>query len=287
MPDTTAVSIKNVSKQFDNIEVLRDINLTVEKGSVVSILGSSGSGKSTLLRCMNWLEQPDRGEIHIGGQRLGIDEQNGKAMSHRQLSKIRERVGMVFQSFNLWPHLTVQQNVSEALLHVKGMKRDEASAIAIQQLEKVGMAHKADAWPITLSGGQKQRVAIARSLAMSPEVILFDEPTSALDPELVNEVLGVMKALAAEGYTMVVVTHEMDFARQVSDEVVFLEKGLLIEKAPPEKFFTNPDSERVRQFLQSRRKRTELPAVCRAVNNSCHKSLNIKNTAQCVHNIKP
>ena len=245
MPDTTAVSIKNVSKQFDNIEVLRDINLTVEKGSVVSILGSSGSGKSTLLRCMNWLEQPDRGEIHIGGQRLGIDEQNGKAMSHRQLSKIRERVGMVFQSFNLWPHLTVQQNVSEALLHVKGMKRDEASAIAIQQLEKVGMAHKADAWPITLSGGQKQRVAIARSL--------FDEPTSALDPELVNEVLGVMKALAAEGYTMVVVTHEMDFARQVSDEVVFLEKGLLIEKAPPEKFFTNPDSERVRQFLQSRR----------------------------------
>ncbi|HHS9533567.1 TPA: amino acid ABC transporter ATP-binding protein [Raoultella ornithinolytica] len=253
MPDTTAVSIKNVSKQFDNIEVLRDINLTVEKGSVVSILGSSGSGKSTLLRCMNWLEQPDRGEIHIGGQRLGIDEQNSKAMSHRQLSKIRERVGMVFQSFNLWPHLTVQQNVSEALLHVKGMKRDEASAIAIQQLEKVGMAHKADAWPITLSGGQKQRVAIARSLAMSPEVILFDEPTSALDPELVNEVLGVMKALAAEGYTMVVVTHEMDFARQVSDEVVFLEKGLLIEKAPPEKFFTNPDSERVRQFLQSRR----------------------------------
>ncbi len=147
----------------------------------------------------------------------------------------------------------MQQNVSEALLHVKGMKRDEAKAIAMQQLEKVGMAHKADVYPITLSGGQKQRVAIARSLAMSPEVILFDEPTSALDPELVNEVLGVMKALTAEGYTMVVVTHEMDFARQVSDEVVFLEKGLLIEKAPPEKFFTNPDSERVRQFLQSSR----------------------------------
>lgn len=190
MPDTTAVSVKNVSKQFDNVEVLRDINLTVEKGTVVSILGSSGSGKSTLLRCMNWLEQPDRGEIRISGQRLGIDEQNGRAMSHRQLSKIRERVGMVFQSFNLWPHLTVQQNVSEALLHVKGMKRDEAKAIAMQQLEKVGMAHKADVYPITLSGGQKQRVAIARSLAMSPEVILFDEPTSALDPELVNEVLG-------------------------------------------------------------------------------------------------
>lgn len=251
MSDTCAVSIKNVSKQFDNVEVLRDINLMVAKGSVVSILGSSGSGKSTLLRCMNWLEQPDSGEIHIGGQRLGIDEQTGKAMSHRQLSKIRERVGMVFQSFNLWPHLTVQQNVCAALRYVKGMKHDEAQAIALHQLEKVGMAHKADAWPVTLSGGQKQRIAIARSLAMSPEVILFDEPTSALDPERVNEVLGVMKALAAEGYTMVVVTHEMDFARQVSDQVVFLEKGLLIEQAPPEKFFHHPDSERVRQFLQS------------------------------------
>lgn len=253
MRDTTAVSVKNLSKQFDNIEVLRDINLTVEKGTVVSILGSSGSGKSTLLRCMNWLEHPDRGEVHISGQRIGVDEKTGKAMSHRDLSRIRERVGMVFQSFNLWPHLTVQQNVTEALLHVKGMKRDEANDIARIQLEKVGMVHKSDVYPITLSGGQKQRVAIARSLAMSPEVILFDEPTSALDPELVNEVLGVMKSLATEGYTMVVVTHEMEFARQVSNEVVFLEKGLLIEKAPPEKFFTNPDSERVRKFLQTSR----------------------------------
>jgi len=253
MRETTAVSVKNLSKQFDNLEVLRDINLTVEKGTVVSILGSSGSGKSTLLRCMNWLEQPDRGEVCISGQRIGVDEQSGKAMSHRELSRIRERVGMVFQSFNLWPHLTVQQNVTEALLHVKGMKRDEANDIARQQLERVGMGHKAEAWPITLSGGQKQRVAIARSLAMSPEVILFDEPTSALDPELVSEVLGVMKSLAAEGYTMVVVTHEMEFARQVSNEVVFLEKGLLIEKAPPEKFFSEPDSERVRKFLQTSR----------------------------------
>ncbi|WP_297202743.1 amino acid ABC transporter ATP-binding protein [uncultured Pluralibacter sp.] len=252
MSENTAVSVKNLSKQFDNVEVLRDINLSVAKGSVVSILGSSGSGKSTLLRCMNWLEQPDRGEIRIGGERIGVDDASGKAMSHRQLAKIRERVGMVFQSFNLWPHLTVQQNVSEALVRVKGMKRDEASHIARQQLTKVGMDHKADAWPVTLSGGQKQRVAIARSLAMAPEVILFDEPTSALDPELVNEVLGVMKDLAAEGYTMVVVTHEMAFAQQVSDEVVFLEKGLLIEKAPPAKFFNDPDSERVRQFLRSR-----------------------------------
>ena len=181
-----------------------------------------------------------------------MDDASGRAMSHAQLAKVRARVGMVFQSFNLWPHLSVLHNVSEALVRVKGMKRDAANDIALQQLTKVGMAHKADAWPVTLSGGQKQRVAIARSLAMAPEVMLFDEPTSALDPELVNEVLGVMKALAAEGYTMVVVTHEMAFARQVSDEVVFLEKGLLIEKAPPEKFFTAPDSERVRQFLQSR-----------------------------------
>lgn len=251
MHDIAAVSIKNLSKQFDNVEVLRDINLNVSKGSVVSILGSSGSGKSTLLRCMNWLEQPDRGEIHISGRRLGVHGETGKTMSHRELSKIRERVGMVFQGFNLWPHLTVQQNVTEALRHVKGMARTEANEIARQHLEKVGMEHKSDSYPITLSGGQKQRVAIARALAMSPEVILFDEPTSALDPELVGEVLGVMKDLASEGYTMVVVTHEMDFARQVSDEVVFLDKGVLIEKAPPEKFFTAPDSERVQKFLQS------------------------------------
>jgi polar amino acid transport system ATP-binding protein len=171
MPEQSAVSVKNLSKQFDNVEVLRDINLTVEKGTVVSILGSSGSGKSTLLRCMNWLEQPDRGEVRISGQRLGVDDASGKAMSHKDLSKIRERVGMVFQSFNLWPHLTVLQNVTEALIHVKGMKREMADEIGRRQLEKVGMSHKTDVYPITLSGGQKQRVAIARSLAMSPEVI--------------------------------------------------------------------------------------------------------------------
>ena len=228
MPESIAVSVKNVSKQFDNVEVLRDINLTVEKGTVVSILGSSGSGKSTLLRCMNWLEQPDRGEIHIGGQRLGIDEQRGRAMSHRQLAKIRERVGMVFQSFNLWPHLTVQQNVSEALLRVKGMKRDEAKAMAMQQLEKVGMAHKADVYPITLSGGQQQRVAIARALMMRPQIMLFDEPTSALDPEKVNEVLQVIESLAHEGSTIVIVTHEMNFAFKVSDRIVFMENGRVV-----------------------------------------------------------
>ncbi|GAA4504395.1 amino acid ABC transporter ATP-binding protein [Pseudaeromonas paramecii] len=251
MSDTPAITVNRLSKQFDNVEVLRDINLTVNKGEVVSILGSSGSGKSTLLRCMNWLEQPDRGTIHIGEERIGIDDQTQQPMSNKQLARIRERVGMVFQSFNLWPHLTVRQNVTEALLHVKKMSKEEANQIATTQLEKVGMLEKQHVYPITLSGGQKQRVAIARSLAMSPEVMLFDEPTSALDPERVGEVLAVMKQLSQEGYTMVVVTHEMEFARAVSDQVVFLEKGKLIEQAPPEEFFTNPKSERVKQFLQT------------------------------------
>src|SRR5690606_17564854 len=219
------------------------------QGEVVSVLGSSGSGKSTLLRCINWLEEPDRGTIHIAGQRIGIDTQ-GKRMKNRDLAAIRAKTGMVFQSFNLWPHLTVLQNVMEAPIQVKKAARDEARAAAQVLLEKVGMEHKADAYPYTLSGGQKQRVAIARALAMNPEVMLFDEPTSALDPERVGEVLSVMKSLSSEGYTMIVVTHEMEFARAVSDQVVFLEKGLLIEKSAPEKFFTNPETERVRKFLE-------------------------------------
>ena len=251
MSDVPAITVNKVSKQFDNVEVLRDINLTVNKGEVVSILGSSGSGKSTLLRCMNWLEQPDRGAIYIGTERIGIDDRSQQPMGNKQLAQLRQRVGMVFQSFNLWPHLTVRQNVTEALIHVKKLHRDEANQIATRQLEKVGMLEKQHNYPITLSGGQKQRVAIARSLAMSPEVMLFDEPTSALDPERVGEVLTVMKQLSQEGYTMVVVTHEMEFARAVSDQVVFLEKGKLIEQAPPEEFFTRPKSERVQQFLQT------------------------------------
>jgi len=249
MSEVAAVQINNLSKSFDGIEVLRDISLTVNKGEVVSVLGSSGSGKSTLLRCINWLEEPDRGTIHIAGQRIGIDTQ-GKRMKNRDLAAIRAKTGMVFQSFNLWPHLTVLQNVMEAPIQVKKAARDEARAAAQVLLEKVGMEHKADAYPYTLSGGQKQRVAIARALAMNPEVMLFDEPTSALDPERVGEVLSVMKSLSSEGYTMIVVTHEMEFARAVSDQVVFLEKGLLIEKCAPEKFFTNPETERVRKFLE-------------------------------------
>ncbi len=194
---------------------------------------------------MNWLEQPERGAIFLGNDRIDQNPVTKKPLKHKELAKLRERIGMVFQSFNLWPHLTVLHNVMEALVHVKKMPKAEAERIAREQLDKVGMSHKLDVYPNMLSGGQKQRVAIARSLAMEPEIILFDEP----DPELVEEVLAVMQKLSKEGYTMVVVTHEMEFARQVSDQVVFLEKGILIEKCPPEKFFTNPDSPRVRQFL--------------------------------------
>ncbi len=245
-----AVSIKRMSKSFGDIEVLRDIDLEVKKGEVVSVLGSSGSGKSTMLRCINWLEVPDRGSIHIAGQRIGVNEQAGRKMTNKELATLRAKTGMVFQGFNLWPHLTVIQNVMEAPIYVKGMAKDQARAIAEQLLEKVGLAERKDAYPFTLSGGQKQRVAIARALAMSPEVILFDEPTSALDPERVGEVLTVMKNLSSEGYTMIVVTHEMEFARAVSDQVVFLDRGLIIEKSAPEKFFSNPDTDRVRKFLE-------------------------------------
>jgi len=245
-----AVSIRKLSKSFDGVEVLRDIDLVVNKGEVVSVLGSSGSGKSTMLRCINWLEEPDRGSIHIAGQRIGINEQTRRKMTSKELATLRARTGMVFQGFNLWPHLSVIQNVMESPIYVKRMPKDQARAIAVELLEKVGLADKHEAYPYTLSGGQKQRVAIARALAMSPEVILFDEPTSALDPERVGEVLQVMKNLSSEGYTMIVVTHEMEFARAVSDQVVFLDKGRIIEKAPPAKFFSNPDTERVRRFLE-------------------------------------
>ncbi|MDG6894170.1 amino acid ABC transporter ATP-binding protein [Volucribacter amazonae] len=245
---TYAVEIKNISKSFDGIEVLRDISIQVEKGQTISILGPSGSGKSTLLRCINWLEQPDRGKIFITGERIGITEQ-GKPQSNKDLARIRAKTAMVFQSFNLWPHLTILGNVIEAPVHVLGVDRQQAIDEAMVLLQKVGMDHKADAYPFSLSGGQKQRVAIARALAMKPEVILFDEPTSALDPQLVDEVLGVMKALAKEGYTMIVVTHEMEFARQVSHEVVFMDKGLVVERAEPEIFFSQPKSPRLQEFL--------------------------------------
>ena len=252
MSEVPVVSLEGVSKSFNGVEVLRDIHLEVSRGEVVSVLGASGSGKSTMLRCINWLEQPDRGTVKINGEHIGVDA-HGKQMSVRALASLRARTGMVFQSFNLWPHLTVLQNVIEAPVHVKRIPRSRAVEEALALLDKVGMGHKRDAFPYTLSGGQKQRVAIARALAMAPEVLLFDEPTSALDPELVGEVLAVMRALSLDGYTMVVVTHEMEFARAVSDQVVFLDKGKLIERAPPERFFTAPESERVQRFLTTHR----------------------------------
>lgn len=243
-----AVEIKNLSKSFDGIEVLRDISFKVEKGKTISVLGPSGSGKSTLLRCINWLEEPDKGKIKIAGERIGLTDL-GTPQPKKELARVRSKTAMVFQSFNLWPHLTVLGNVIEAPIHVLKVPREEAIAHAKELLKKVGMDHKEDVYPWSLSGGQKQRVAIARALAMKPEVILFDEPTSALDPELVGEVLNTMKDLANEGYTMIVVTHEMEFARQVSHEVVFMDKGLVARKAPPEEFFTNVTSERLQQFL--------------------------------------
>lgn len=243
-----ALEARGISKQFSGIEVLHDVDLTVLPGETMSILGPSGSGKSTLLRCLNWLEIPDRGEVFLKGERVGR-RADGKLMSDRELAKMRARMGMVFQSFNLWPHFTVLQNIIEAPTQVLGMSKDEAIARAEELLDKVGLREKRDVFPYSLSGGQKQRVAIARALCMAPDVLLFDEPTSALDPELVGEVLSVMRDLAAEGMTMVVVTHEMSFARDVCEEVVFMDKGKVVERAAPSAFFSNPETERARQFL--------------------------------------
>lgn len=244
-----AVDVRNITKNFGSVEVLRGVSLEVPAGQTISVLGPSGSGKSTLLRCINWLEEPDSGEIYIAGSRIGIRADGETHMSDRELAQMRARIGMVFQSFNLWPHLSVLQNVTEAPIHVLGMEKGEAIARADSLLEKVGLSEKRDTYPYTLSGGQKQRVAIARALAMNPTVMLFDEPTSALDPELVGEVLTVMRALSDEGMTMVVVTHEMEFARSVSHEVVFMDQGAVVERQAPEVFFQRPETPRAQQFL--------------------------------------
>jgi octopine/nopaline transport system ATP-binding protein len=252
-PDApAAVVIENLHKRFGSLEVLKGVSLTAREGGVVTLIGSSGSGKSTLLRCINFLETPDAGRIVIAGEEIALKRNRaGRAFpaDPRQIDRIRTRLGMVFQSFNLWAHMTVLQNVIEAPVHVLKVPRGEATDRAYALLEKVGIADKAGAYPAELSGGQQQRAAIARALAMQPKVMLFDEPTSALDPELVGEVLLVIRQLAEEGNTMIMVTHEMGFAREVSSEVVFLHQGRVEESGPPEKVLGDPDSERVRQFL--------------------------------------
>ena len=249
---TPAVELRSLVKQFGGHEVLAGIDLAVMPGETVCIVGPSGSGKSTLLRCINWLERPDRGSVFLHGVRVGYRRADGSnvPMSDRELALLRTRIGMVFQHFNLWPHMTALGNVIESPIHVLGRPRDEAIAEGERLLEKVGLVDKRDVYPAFLSGGQMQRVAIARALAMRPEVLLFDEATSALDPELVGEVLSVMKDLAREGRTMLVVTHEMKFAREAASRVVFLDKGRIVEIAPAEMFFEKPASERARQFLE-------------------------------------
>jgi len=252
---TQVVSVleaKGICKSFLDIEVLRGISLRATEHEVVSILGSSGSGKSTFLRCINMLEIPDAGDVLVRGEQIRLKTGKlGNRMPEdpKQIARIRSRLAMVFQQFNLWSHMTVLQNVIEAPLHVLGLSRQDARERGEAMLQRVGMIDKCKAYPQSLSGGQQQRVAIARALAMEPDVLLFDEPTSALDPELVGEVLLVMRSLAEEGRTMLVVTHEMRFAREVSTEVIFLHQGQICEQGDPEKVFDHPESDRFQQFL--------------------------------------
>lgn len=254
MSDVAALDIKELHKTFGQNEVLKGISLEAHKGDVISIIGSSGSGKSTFLRCINLLETPTAGEIWVNGELIQMkNNRQGEAVpaNEKQVQRIRSRLAMVFQGFNLWSHMTVLENVIEAPVHVLGVPKAQAIENAEVLLKKVGLYERKDYYPGHLSGGQQQRAAIARALAVDPEVMLFDEPTSALDPELVGEVLGVMRDLAEEGRTMLVVTHEMAFARDVSNHVMFLHQGLVEEQGHPDKLFTNPDSDRLKQFISS------------------------------------
>lgn len=251
---TLALSIIDLHKSFNENEVIKGMSLEANKGDVISLIGASGSGKSTFLRCINLLETPNSGEVRVNGELMEMktdSKGNRLPADQKQVDRIRTKLGMVFQSFNLWSHMTILENIMEAPVHVLGQTKTEAHTKAMQLLEKVGIADKAHQYPDHLSGGQQQRAAIARALAMDPEVMLFDEPTSALDPELVGEVLKVMRQLAAEGRTMIVVTHEMTFAREVSSKVIFLHQGMIEEQGTPEEVFQNPKSERCRQFLAS------------------------------------
>lgn len=235
------LEIIDLHKRFGELEVLKGVTMSVNKGEVVVIIGPSGSGKSTLLRCINRLEDPTSGKIFLDG----VDITDSRV----DINKVRQRIGIVFQQFNLFPHLTALQNITLGPIKIKKMDKREAEELGMKLLEKVGLAEKADYYPAQLSGGQQQRVAIARALAMNPEVMLFDEVTSALDPELVKEVLDVMKQLARDGMTMVVVTHEMGFAREVGDRVIFMDDGVIVEEGKPEQIFSNPKHERTRKFL--------------------------------------
>ena len=251
-----ALEIRNLHKRYGELEVLKGISLTARDGDVISILGSSGSGKSTFLRCINLLENPNEGDILVAGEQLKL--KRGKqgdlvAADGKQLNRIRSELGFVFQNFNLWPHMSVLDNIIEAPRRVLGQSKAEAIEVAEALLAKVGIGDKRHVYPNQLSGGQQQRAAIARTLAMQPKVILFDEPTSALDPEMVQEVLAVIRSLADEGRTMLLVTHEMSFAKQVSSEVVFLHQGLVEEQGTPEQVFDNPQSARCKQFMSSHR----------------------------------
>lgn len=243
------LQLNGISKSFGSNRVLRDVSLKVHRGETVCLLGPSGCGKSTLLRCINWLEVPDGGTVHVSNQRMGVRDGSAHKMTDAELARSRARIGMVFQHFALWPHLNVLHNVMEAPVHVLKRPREEVRTEAESLLNRVGLADKMDAFPSRLSGGQKQRVGIARALAMKPDVLLFDEPTSALDPELVGEVLGVMRGLAEEGSTMVIVTHEMEFARQVASRIVFMDAGEVVETGDPQQFFDAPKTQRAEQFL--------------------------------------
>jgi polar amino acid transport system ATP-binding protein len=252
-PSSPLIEVRNLGKRFGDVEVLRGVDLDIERSEVVCIIGPSGSGKSTLLRCLAALETYDTGEVRIEGELLGYGEKNGRRVraSQGEINRVRRNIGMVFQQFNLWPHMTALENVMEALLRVQRLPRAHAQRRANAMLETVGLANKGDAYPAKLSGGQQQRVAIARALAMEPHIMLFDEPTSALDPELVGEVLQVMKQLARDGMTMAVVTHEMGFAAQVADKVMFIDQGRIAVQGRPREVFHDAQHPRLRQFLQN------------------------------------
>lgn len=254
----SSAELTNVTKHYGAFKALDEVSLTVPPGKVTCLIGPSGSGKSTLLRCINFLEQYDAGEIRIDGELIGYERPGGPQMAAAKLRKMRRKIGMVFQQFNLWPHMTALENVAEALQQVRGLPKREAQDLARAALDKVGLSDKTGNHPNRLSGGQQQRVAIARAIAMQPQLMLFDEPTSALDPELVGEVLQVMKTLASEGMTMVVVTHEMGFASHVADQVAFMVAGRMVAAGSPSDIFRTPEDPRLKQFLQSYHERNDI-----------------------------